>query len=216
MPVPGAVFAGEAGPSAGPRPHLLSALPDFALSAAFFAAWLHPERTSPAVLGGMVLTMLLEFVVVHSSGFMGVMAFGDGRRGGRMLAVVGLGALYTIFVAGFCLGFHTWWPLGSFWLLTLNRALGILLGAAPSGREQALIMTSWAVTTLFYLVGAVVTAAAWVPRLGFTPAVVTSMHLAGGGVWVDEPWRPIAFGGFYYAAVGLFELSGWLMFRGRR
>ena len=190
-------------------PHLLSAIPDFVLSACFFAAWIRPDLTTPNVLRWMLITMLLEFIVVHSAGFMGVAAFGGKPRGARIAAVVGLGLFYTLFVVGFCLAFKTWWPLGSFWLLTLNRASPIILGAAPEGQEQSYVMTGWAASTLFYLLGCFATTVPPIPSWGFTPGVVASMHLGGGGLWIDQPWRAIVFGGLYFGAVGLFELFGY-------
>jgi hypothetical protein len=72
------------------------------------------------------------------------------------------------------------------------------------------------VSTLCYLVGVVATAAGTLPRLGFDPAFVASLHLEGGGLWVDEPWRVVAFGAFYFGAIGLLEMFVYPLFAGRR
>ena len=58
------------------RAALASALPDFGLAAVYVLAWTMPNHIAPWVPRWAVLTMLLEFVVVHSTGFMGVIAFG--------------------------------------------------------------------------------------------------------------------------------------------
>ena len=197
---------------------LASGVPDLALSAGCFVTWHSPRLVAPWVTRWILLTMLLEFIVVHSSGFMGVFAFGRESVRSRVLAILGLGALYSLFAGAFSLAFHTWWPLTSFALLTLNRLSGSLLHRDPDddGSAQGLFIASWAACTLCYLAGAVATTAGTLPRLGFDPAFVASLHLSGGGLWIDEPWRVVAFGAVYFGAVGLLELLVFPLFtRGR-
>jgi hypothetical protein len=201
------------GPFAMPDPRswtarLASALPDLALSAGCAVTWARPDLVAPWVPRWILLTMLLEFIVVHSSGFMGVFAFGRQSKREVILATLGLGALYSLFAAGFSLGFHTWWPFTSFWLLTLNRLTGSLLYRDPDddGSAQGMFMAGWALSSLCYLLGVTYTSAADLPRLGFDARVVASLHLEGGGLWVDEPWRVVAFGAVYFGVIGLLEL----------
>ena len=40
-----------------------------------------------------------------------------------------------------------------------------------------------------------------------TPEVVAAQRLTGEGLWIDQPWRVVAFGFFYFLAVSLSELS---------
>lgn len=195
----------DGAPSPVPRA-LASALPDLVLGAGFAYAWIAPARVGPGMIRWMLMTMLLEFIVIHSSAFMGKMAFAPVRGWVGASCVIGLGCFYTLFVVGFCLSFHTWWPLLSFWALTLNRASVVLFGQAPSGSEQKVIMSSWAATTLFYLAGCALTAIPPLPHPGWTADWVANLHLGGSGVWISEPWRPVAFGTVYFTAVGLFEL----------
>jgi hypothetical protein len=195
-----------------------SGLPDIALSIGCFVTWVAPRSVAPWVPRWILLTMLLEFIVVHSTGFMGAFAYGNTSKREPIVGILGLGLVYSVFAAAFSFGFHTWWPLTSFWLLTLNRLTGVLLHkpSADDASAQGMIMASWAVSTLCYLVGVVVTAGAAVPRFGFDPAFVTSLHLEGGGLWVDEPWRVVAFGAVYFGAIGLLELFVYPLFAGRR
>lgn len=191
------------------RAALASALPDFGLAAVYVLAWTAPNHIAPWVPRWAVLTMLLEFVVVHSTGFMGVIAFGRDQVREQVGMLLLLSAVYSLLVAGFAAGFHEWWMFGSFWLLTANRLSGILAHRDPgNGRGIDAFVIGWAASTLFYLLGAVLTAALDVPRFGLAdPAVIRGMHLEGGGLWVDEPWRVLAFGAAYFTAVGLFELA---------
>lgn len=211
MPDPPAVTSlGRPGPV---RPGLTpgavtAALPDFALAGVFLATWLRPDSVQPGLAKTLVLVMLLEFIVVHSAGFMGVAMAGGLPAPKRVLATLGLGGFYTLFVGGFALAFRTAWPLWSFWGLTANRMLGGLFLRGDPDAHREYVARSWAGGALFYLLFAFVTTLAPIPRLGLTPGEVASLRLEGGGLWIDEPWRPIAFGTFYFAAIALSELAG--------
>jgi hypothetical protein len=161
-----------------------------------------------------MLAMLLEFIVVHSGGFMGVVMVGPLPRERKLASLFGLGAFYTLFVGGFALAFKTWWPLASFWGLMLNRLMSALVGQAPSGDEIALAQRGWAAAGLFYLGFAFLTTFLPLPRLGLTPSVVSAQDLPGSGLWISQPWRVMAFGFLYFAATGLSELVGHRWLRG--
>ena len=36
--------------------------------------------------------------------------------------------------------------------------------------------------------------------------MLSAQHLPGGGLWVDAPWRVMAFGFLYFSATGIWEL----------
>lgn len=187
----------------------LASLPDFALAGAFLLTWIDPFALGVTAVRYVLLTMLLEFIIVHSSGFMGSVAFSrdDPRR--RIRSLLGLGVIYSLFVSGFALGFTSWWPLYAFWGLTLNRMLGVLTGDAPAGREQQYIRAGWALSAMYYLGGAFVTLWLPVPALGITREVRAALDLPGGGVWVSEPQRVLAFGVLYFGLTGVGEVLGW-------
>lgn len=194
-----------------PRPtlrDLITALPDLGMAVFCLMAWLAPERFGPSVVGYIVLVMLLEFIVIHSAAFMGSLAVGAVEvkpmlRWGPTAGIVGLGLFYSLFVLGFCLAFHTWWPMGAFWLLTLNRLLGTIVGQGETAAEsRKLIATGWGVGAMAYLLGAFATMLLPIPRLG----IRDGLHGVGGGLWVDEPWRAVAFGVVYFGLVGWYEL----------
>ena len=190
------------------RPGLFNALPDFAFAAVFLVTWVAPRTFGDQMVKWLLLVMLMEFIVIHSAAFMGTVALSNADRGKRTMGILGFGLLYTLFAGGFSLGFRSWWPLGSFWGQTGNRLLGVIVGQVPDEEQQAFIRRGWAATAMFYLLGCFATVLLPVPRLGLTPAVVATQHIPGGGMWVNQPWRVLAFGFLYFALVGWSELSG--------
>jgi len=185
---------------------MAAALPDFVLAFVFLATWIRPAAMGQGRLGHVILVMLLEFIIIHSAAFMGQVLFAPGSRVRRAWSVVGLGAFYSLFVVGFALAFKSAWPLWSFWGLTLNRMLSVLVGQAPEGEEREFLQRGWAACALAYLVFTFATIVLPVPRLGITPEVVRTSALQGHGLWVDQPWRVLALGFLYFSAVGLSEL----------
>lgn len=191
----------------GPAAAWLGAMPDFALAALFAVAWARPELLPPDKIRLLLVSMLLEFIVMHSGAMMGgAYAAGDGVKS-RLGMMGGLALFYSIFAAAFSASFHTWWPFASFWALMANRMLVVLLDPRPRPEKTTLIMANWGFTAMAYLGWVFGTAMPPVPRMGFTPEVVASLHLEGGGLWIDEPWRVMAMGAGYYATIGLVEVT---------
>ncbi len=194
---------------------IFSSLPDFAFAALFLITWITPDVFDEKMVSYLVLVMLMEFIIIHSSGFMGRVMIGEGDRKKKGLTLVGLGFIYTLFVGGFALSFGEWWPVAAFWGMTLNRTLFILLGQVPKGEEKMLLQKSWAVGALFYLGAVFLTVLAPVPELGITWEVVREQEFTSEGLWVEEPEHAIACGFLYFSAVALSELYGhrWLKMR---
>jgi len=191
---------------------LLSALPDFGLATLFLITWITPDAFDEKMVSYLVLVMLMEFVIIHSSGFMGRVMIGEGDRKKRGLTLVGLGLFYTLFVGGFALSFEAWWPIAAFWGMTLNRILFILLGQVPKEEEKILLQKSWAVGALFYLGSVFLTVFAPIPELGISWEVVRDQEFTSEGLWVEDPEHAIACGFLYFSAVAVSELYGhrWL------
>jgi hypothetical protein len=201
-----------AGPSfAAPR-GWISALPDFALAITFLSAWIAPKAVHPGTVSYLMLVMLLEFIIVHSSAFMGNIAVSSGTRRSKVTAMIGLGGFYTLFVGAFSFAFHSVWPLISFWGLMLNRMLGVIVGQAPAEDQKAFVQRTWVTSVLLYMGACFFTILVPLPRLGLTNEVVGSLHLPGSGLWVSQPHRVMAFGFLYFTGVALSELGGhaWL------
>ena len=180
--------------------------PDLALAGAFLVTWLRPGTFGPLAVKHLVLVMLLEFIVIHSSGFMGVVTLSAGSAVRRVLVILGLGLLYSLFTGAFSLAFHTSWPFVSFWVLTANRMLGVIVSPVADLKEANVVMAGWALSVVSYLGCCFLTVLVPMPRLGITPEVVTRQAFSGSGLWIDRPHTAIAFGTFYFLAVGLGEL----------
>jgi hypothetical protein len=213
MPVEKLAPTSSSGPIApglfdAPAPALWAASPDFALGILYLIAWVAPLHLGEGVVRWLVLAMVLEFIIIHSSAFAGTVMAGRGSRPGRVLALTGLTGFYLLFVVAFAASFHTWWPVTSFMALTLNRMLSVLLGHAPEGAEKEFILRGWAASVLFYLGFCFVTIFLPLPLLGMTRAVAQHAGLPGTGLWVEQPHRVMAFGFLYFTATGWSELVG--------
>jgi hypothetical protein len=185
---------------------VIAALPDLGLSAVFLGTWIAPHLLGVDRIGHLLLVMLLEFIVVHSAGFMGVAALTDNPKRSRAKSILGLGAFYTLFVGGFALGFKTWWPLVAFWGLTLNRLLSAIVGQRPRGEAERIVRNGWVMGAIAYIGALFITTPLPLPRLGVTSDVVAAAHLPGHGLWIDQPHRVLAAGFLYFLVVGISEL----------
>jgi hypothetical protein len=183
-----------------------SALPDLVLAGTFALVWLDPSRSGLPSVRRLVMTVLLEFFIVHSSGFMGVIAIGNRSRPKAVWLTLGLGAFYTLFIGAFAIGSRDWWLLGSFWLLMANRLLGLVIGQAPDDRRDFLIMGTWAFTVAAYLLAIGIGVMANVPALGIRASVIDAQGFSVGGLWTEHPQTALAAGAIYFAMVGLWEL----------
>src|SRR5438105_3194165 len=95
-------------------PALGAALPDAALAVTYLTAWIAPASLPATVGRWLMLTMLVEFIVMHSAAFMGKVAFLPLERRLRVRGMLGFAALYMLFMIGMAKGFHAWWPVWSF------------------------------------------------------------------------------------------------------
>jgi hypothetical protein len=174
----------------------------------FLITWVSPQTLGEKPLRYLLLVMLIEFVIVHSSAFLGIVMYSDLLPGKKTLVVVGVGAFYTLFVGGFAMAFGEWWPVSAFWGLIVNRLANVLLGNVPEGRERELVMASWAVSAAAYVGCVFIASFLPLPRLGLTLDVVAGQDLPGKGLWIDQPYRPVAAGFLYFAIQGVWNLLG--------
>lgn len=188
------------------RAGLLSALPDFGFAGVFLITWIRPSTFGPFMVKWLLVVMLVEFIIIHSAAFMGVVGFAAGTRAVRGLRIVGLGAFYTLFAGAMSWVFRSWFPITAFWGQTLNRLLGAMLGQGQDVGQKAVVMAGWAASTAFYLLGCFATILLPIPRLGIAPEVVAAQRIPGGGLWVEHPEKVIAFGVLYFGLTGWSEL----------
>jgi hypothetical protein len=181
-------------------PRLFAALPDAITATIFITAWVAPSVPGPEAVKNLMLTMLIEFIVVHSSAFYaGIAASSDVARAKRMLLMLGLAAFYMMFVFAFALAFDSTWPIYAFAWLLLSRFWHLWMHPSQASRETERMMMLWAASCGTYVFGALITAVLPLPALGVKPEFVASMHLSGSGVWIERPQTVLAFGLLYFA-----------------
>jgi hypothetical protein len=185
---------------------LLAALPDLFTAAGFLLVWLRPDVTGAGWVATGVASLLLEFLVVHCSGFYAVIYYGDAPRRKRALYLMGLAAVYLLLLCGFAAGLHAWWMVGAFFWLSLAKALGLwTTKASPdAGLSLGIAIGAWALSTAVYLFAVLLCTGLYVPRLGVTPEIQAASGLrADGGVWEAQPWTALAGGALYFTLLGL-------------
>ena len=189
---------------------LAFALPDAVSAATFAVIWVAPLAFGAhAVRNGMLL-MLIEFIMVHSAGFLGGLLFAsDKSRKARVAALLGMGLFYTGFVAAFCLAFDAWWPLGAFGWLLLGKFIVIMDRSAISEEKKQRMQTGWGLSVAAYIGGVFLTSILPMPRLGMSAEVQPQFGLPGSGLWVEEPHRVIAFGLLYFGFLSWSKWKDW-------
>jgi hypothetical protein len=184
--------------------HVLKALPELISAGLLFALWAEPARFGADWFKSGVLTMLLEFFVVHATGFMSVLMYDpETSKSKRSLQIGGLSVFYFLMVSAFAWGFNAWWMVGAFAWLCFSKLQAIWGGGTPTEHDRFVAMASWALSVAVYL-GAVGLSVAYdIPRLGATDAIRDAAGFTGGGEWEREPWRALAGGVAYFAVMGL-------------
>ena len=182
------------------RPSAWAALPDGITAAGFALVWLFPFALDAHSVKTAMMVMVLEFFMIHATGFF--TAIGGSpkiSRSRRMLALSGLTLFYLLMVGAFALGFDEWWPVLAFLWLAIGKAAWAWGTRAGDGDDAMLMpMVAWAGSVVAYMFGAFLTLLAPLPRLGMTEEVQPRFGLDGGGVWIDEPHRVVAFGVVYF------------------
>ncbi len=184
----------------------LAAAPDALSCAIFLTAWIDAPALGPEWVRNLMLTMLIEFIVMHSSAFYSTIAANpDASRVKRAALLTLLSAFYLIFIAGFSFAFHSTWPFFAFGWLFVSRFVNLWTHPNLTSQATIVMMTSWGASLVFYLVGVFATILIPIPQWSLTPAFVASMHLSGSGLWIDRPQTVIVFGAFYFGALAWFK-----------
>jgi hypothetical protein len=187
--------------------HLASALPDALTALAYLVTWCNPLGFGTGTVKALMLVMLMEFVLVHASGFFFAVALGGrGSRMARSLVLLGLGLFYLGFVAAFAFAFDAYWPYAAFAWLLLSRLAWIWGSPRSRERERERQQLAWVASVVLYIIGAFVTVLPIIPRLGLSTEVVPQLGLTGSGHWIEHPESVIAFGMLYFGA------QAWLKF----
>lgn len=179
---------------------VLVALPDGITSLVFLSAWIAPLHGPAMLVKNLVLTMLIEFFVIHANGFMmSPMTTADATRARRVRAVVSVSVLYLGFISIFCIVFEATWPLYVFGWLVASKILFAWTDRG-TGHDEGHQGVLWAASAALYIVGVIVTGLIPLPRLGIDGAGA-DYGIPGSGLWVESPHVPIALGVIYFGAL---------------
>jgi hypothetical protein len=186
-----------------------SALPELVAAGTYAVAWVAPERLPTGLLRSLVLAMLVEFLVVHSAGFLGGVVLTERlSRPKRLAGLAAFGALYLGFAAAFGLAFGSWAPVWTMGWLVGSRALTVLVDRRSGAEERRRQKELWVAGAVVYLFGVFLTSIVPLPALGIDAAARERLALPGSGLWIEEPHRVFAFGLFYFALIAWVELQG--------
>ena len=84
---------------------IFAAIPDAVTSAAYLIAWMAPLRFGNDLVMSLMLMLLMEFLVVHSGGFIGLTVLSEtATRRTKSFAIVGFGAFYMLVVGAVLYG----------------------------------------------------------------------------------------------------------------
>jgi len=188
---------------------------DLALAGVFLITWIEPYTFGERTVHHLTFLMLLEFLVVHATGFLGAVGAKDESRMHRALMTAGLLAFYLCFAGAFSAMYGGWWPLIAFLMLFLGKLPNVVFHP-PGFDGQSIVMSNWAAMTCLYLFGAAATVIYDVPPLGVTPEVIAAQQFGVGGEWPEQPFRVMAFGTIYFTGMALVSLATELHTRPRR
>jgi hypothetical protein len=185
-------------------PRLIAAVPDAITAGFFLTVWIAPLWLGEGGVRTAMLIMLVEFLVVHASGFLGAIALASTvSRRKRLLALLGFGLFYALFIGAFMLAFKAWWPAAVFGWLLVGKFARVLTRVDDHAAQRQ--MAAWGASVLFYILGVFLTLFLPLPRLGIDAATIPRLGLVGEGAWIDEPHRVVAFGVVYFAALAWYK-----------
>ena len=156
-----------------------------------------------------MLTVLVEFLVLHSSEFYAwIYGMTDATRLSRGLLLAGLGLAYTLFAVALALYFHEWHLVLSVVWLFGSRFAQLWTAPSDPSREAGRMFALWAISLVAYLGGFLAALVLPLPDLGLTPEAIAPLHMPEG--WSTLPKTVIAFGVLYFViqAIAKVVLSG--------
>lgn len=184
------------------------ALPDAVTAGMFVFAWFSPLAVD-GLVRNLALVMIVEFLLVHATGFYSAFILGGERGARRKLPILaGLTAFYSLFIVVWSLIFGEWWPLLIFGWLLVGKLQW--LRAAPGERKDMLLpaMAVWAASVVFYLLAVMMGLLLPLPYFGITPDIVPLLEMSGSGEWLERPQTVIASGVIYFFLLAFSKFKG--------
>ncbi len=193
---------------------LLGALPDLVTGIACIIVWVSPFAFGHDAVKTVVLMMLMEFLIVHGTGFFSSIVFTDNVPPlKRLTSMAGMLCFYGIFVATLAYSFEAWWPVWVFAWLVIGKAMWLFTNPRDRAAEKARQMKAWAFSTTAYLFAVFLGLMLPLPELGITSALQPQLGLSGSGEWIEHPHVAVASMAIYYCATAWFKwkISGRLI-----
>jgi hypothetical protein len=189
-----------------------AALPD-AVSALFFlSVWVAPLAFGAGMVKTAMLIMLVEFILVHASAFLGNIAFSEtASRATKLRGLLLFTGFYLLFVLAFCFAFSAWWPVLAFGWLLAAKLVVAMDRRVPAPELLLRMQSAWALSAMAYLGGVFLTVMMPLPRLDMTRAIQPEFGLPGSGHWIDHPHTVVAFGAIYFGFLAWAKWKDWVL-----
>jgi hypothetical protein len=181
---------------------MLAATADLALASVFLIVWVWPYTFGRLVYRELALLFFLEFLVIHSSAFLGCLSTIQTRTRNKIGIVAGCCAFYTLSVLGYSYVHDTMWPLVFFWTLMATKFIPLFTSYARDW-DRAVLVARAAVGTMAYLAAMILGAFLPIPRFGWPEGLSL-----GEGIIEAEPYRLMFAGMLYFTLMGFYE--SWL------
>lgn len=178
---------------------------DLCIAATFLITWISPYTFDERMVHKLTFMMLIEFLIVHSSGFLGAISARDIPKRERIFMLSVLLFFYALFVAGFSAMYGGWWPVIAFLGLTLPK-LPVILFNGVDDDAMFVVMGNWAAMTALYLFSLFAVLTYDVPQWGVTAEVVARQAFGVEGEFPEQPHRVMAFGTIYFTGMAMVAL----------
>ena len=173
---------------------------EFLLAGVYLFYWLFPVFYEYQLLKTLVVIILLEFFIVHSSFFL------VGRQlksHSEKLVTPGLLVFYAVLVAGIGFIAGDFLLPVVFVLVSYNR-IKTIPRSWKDEMDETMFAARWLLTTVSYVLIITLVMVVPLPALGITPEVIAAQDYGNaGGEFIEKPQVAMATGFLYFLTQGI-------------